>query len=588
LGWSNLDPLRNRWHAFTYQGRIYIPHPDHPNAQEWVSMVWAGAKSENIASVWLLYHLCDRLNASQLKELARTLDMAPRPGESRGAYVQRIRDRMGILISRDSLLQAAFEETREELRTDLIFKGRTEELSALDDLHYGVGVERYLKERAKPGEKMQDQEISALHHNFLRLRTLQEEMRNEYEVLRWVVGRTESTVRAGAPTSGKGRFYWQHRANEERIVFTQSPGGRSLVPLDTQWLMSQIQMGRDLGQVIPLSGVWVDGALPASLLDHLQEGIQKRLATLREHDPYHIETLLRVPDFRVTMALRYVVHLARRMGVDSPLEAVLSLPLGANAVTMEDVTRMYYALVTGGIYVPAEGGEDRSVTFLIQRIESPDGEVLYQAQPHFQQIIDARQAGPSAAILRKVIASGTGHQAEAALTLDGPHNEKLLQKAGIRIPALGKTGTSNDYRDSSFVGFIPGPLAGSLSLTLGKGVAIATYVGYDDNRPMKSAHVRVYGAAGALPIWIPVAQAAIRHLNMEDRLDLVDLAFRPIKAVGIEWPSDLVEVPVETGSGLPRSMGSDGPRVHTYAQPKGEKVDLRRFFNPVGELEKGT
>jgi membrane peptidoglycan carboxypeptidase len=264
------------------------------------------------------------------------------------------------------------------------------------------------------------------------------------------------------------------------------------------------------------------------------------------------------------------------------------MPLGANAVTMEDVCRMYYALVTGGIHVPAEGGEDRSVTFLIQRIESPDGEVLYQAQPHFQQIIHAHQAGPSAEILRKVVSNGTGHQAETAFTLDGPRNEKLLQKAGIRVPALGKTGTSNDYRDSSFVGFIPGPLGGSLSLTLGKGVAIATYVGYDDNRPMKNAHIRVYGAAGALPIWIPVAQAAIRHLNMEDRLDLVELAFRPTKAVSIQWPSDLVEVPVDAGSGLPRSMGSEGSRVHTYAAPKGEKVDLQRFFNPVGEWEKGT
>ncbi len=585
LGWNNLDPLRNRMHAFLYQGRIYIPHPDHQSPHEWVSMTWAGAKSENVATVWLLYHLCDRLNSSQLKELARIVDLAPRSGESRGRFVQRIRDKYGILVSRDSLLHAAFEETREELRTDLIFQGKTEDLSALDDLHYGLGVDRYLKEHTKPEERPKDQELYALHHNFLRLRGLQEEMRNDYEVLRWAASRAEATARIGLAAPGKGRFFWQYRSEEERIVYTQNPSGRSLVPLDAQWFQSQLQMGRDLQQIIPLSKVWVDGVLPASLLDQVQDGMNRRLNALREKDPYDLDVLCRVPDFRITVALRYVVHLAKRMGVDSPLDPVLSLPLGANAVTMEDVSRMYYALVAGKIFSPDE--EARSTTFLIKRIESPEGEVLYEAKPHARRILDPKPCDQSAEILRKVVSNGTGNQAEKAFFLAGRRHEAMLQKLKVRIPALGKTGTSDEYRNSSFVGFIPGPADGSASLTLDNGVVIAAYVGYDDNRPMKNAHIRVYGAAGALPIWIPVGQAAIQSLDAEDRLDLVDLTFQPVPVLPIQWSRELLDVPVDSGSGLPQPLSAEGLRVHSYGEIKGEKVELWRSFSPVRDQESG-
>jgi len=588
LGWNNLDPLKNRWQAFPYMGRIYIPHPDHPNAQDWVSMAWAGAKSENIATVWLLYHLCDRLNPSQLKELARILDMAPRSGESRGGYVSRIRDQMGILVTRDSLLQAAFEETKEELRTDLIFGGRNEELRALDDLHYGTGVERYLRDRpGKQESRASDEELRVLHHNFMRLRALQEEMRNDYEALRWSATRADPGVRASLPAGGKGRFYFQHHPEGERVVYTQNPGGRPLVALDLGWLASQLAMGMELERVIPLSRVWVDGVMPAALLDQLQEGIQKRLASLREKDPYDLEVLIRVPDFRVTMALRYVVHLARRAGVDSPLEPVLSLPLGANAVTMEDVARLYYALVTGGVFLSPDDEENlSSSTFLIRRIEGPDGEVLYESEPRFKRIIPEHLCVEMAEILRKVVSHGTGHQAEGVLLLKGGRNERLLERVNLRLPALGKTGTANEYQNSSFVGLIPGPVPGSLQLTHEKGVVIAVYVGYDDNRPMKNAHVRVYGAAGALPIWVPVAQSAVRHLDYQEELDLVELAFRPPASVTLQWSADSVEIPVDGGSGLPRREGGDGPRVRTYGEIKGEKVELKRFFVPLDHRER--
>lgn len=592
LGWSNLDPLRNRWAAFLYQGRIYIPHPDHESPYEWVSMTWAGTKSENIATVWLLYHLCDRLNLAQLKELAQTLDMAPRPGESRGRFVQRIRDKMGIMVTRDSLLHTAFEMAKEELRTDLIFGGREEELASLEDLHYGLGVERYLKENPRladssAGSVFREREARTLHHNFLRLRAMQEEMRNDYEVLRWALHQPEPSSRLSLALQGRGGFYWQSQPSGERLVYTRGAPGRDTVPVDPQWILSRMREGADLKDIIQPSKIWVDGALPAAILDQLQEGIQRHLAALRQQDPYDLEVLCRLRDFKIAMALRYVAMLGRRLGISSPLDPVLSLPLGANSITMEDACRMYYALITGNVFSSGMDTEE-SATFLITRIEGPEGEILFEASPEPRRLLEREHSDQTAEILRKVISNGTGHQAEGALSLTGTRHEAALRRLRIKIPALGKTGTSDEYRNSSFVGFIPGVAAGGSSLTLENGVALAVYVGYDDNRPMKSPRIRVYGAAGALPIWISVAQAAVRYLGYEDRVDLVDLAFRPGAGLNIEWPADAVEVPVDAGNGLPVAEGSKAVLVRTYGELNAGGVDLRRSFRPLKKAEKVT
>lgn len=580
LGWNNLDPVRNRWQAFPYMGKLYIPNPDHPNHQDWVSMTWAGAKSENIATVWLLYHLCDKMSPSQMKALARILDMAPRSGETRGAYVSRIRDQMGILVTKESLLQAAFEEVKEEVKADLIFSGMNEEVVLLEDLHYGIGVDRYLKEKYGGSEaRAREEELRILQHNFLRLRSLQEQMKVDYESLRWAASRRDPGVRAVMQGVGKGRFFFQPHPGGERVVYAQGAGTRGLVPVDLEWVASQVARGMELERLIPPSRVWIEGVLPAYILDQIQEGIQKRMAALREKDPYDLDVLIRIPDFRITMALRYVVHLARALGVESPLEPVLSLPLGANAVTMEDIAKLYYALITGGVFVGGEEEEPLPTTFLIKRIEGPDGEVLYEAEPKFKRVIPQELCVQSAEILRKVVTHGTGYQAEGSLVLKGEH--KALEKANLKVPAMGKTGTSNEYQNSSFVGFIPGPVKGSLSVSPERGVVIAVYVGYDDNRPMKNAHIRIYGAAGALPIWIRVAQAAVRYLDYDKELDLVDLAFRPTATLTMVWDKQSAEVPVERESGLPRKAQDDGPRVRTYGELRDGKWEPKRFFVPL-------
>jgi membrane peptidoglycan carboxypeptidase len=148
---------------------------------------------------------------------------------------------------------------------------------------------------------------------------------------------------------------------------------------------------------------------------------------------------------------------------------------------------------------------------------------------------------------------------------------------------LGKTGTSDEYRNSSFVGFLPGPTPGDGSLSLDQGVVLAAYVGYDDNRSMKNNRVRIFGSAGALPVWIKAAQSAVEHLDYENRLDLVDLTFQPGSMVPIRWPADMVEVPVQPGSGMPIPGHRKGPLARTYGSLVGERLELSRHFDPLRE-----
>jgi penicillin-binding protein 1B len=86
-------------------------------------------------------------------------------------------------------------------------------------------------------------------------------------------------------------------------------------------------------------------------------------------------------------------------------------------------------------------------------------------------------------------------------TLRGPLDEGTAVAArtsGFAVPAAGKTGTTDDTRDSWFVGFTPRLL-------------VVVWVGADDNQP-----TGLTGAQGALPIWVSFMKAAIDPKNAPD------------------------------------------------------------------------
>src|SRR5690606_18161765 len=105
-------------------------------------------------------------------------------------------------------------------------------------------------------------------------------------------------------------------------------------------------------------------------------------------------------------------------------------------------------------------------------------------------------------ILRRIVTHGTGRRARGELFLEmgGEEGGKPGSKKNlVRIPAFGKTGTTNDYTNAYFAGWIPYPTEKNEPLDTENAYVISAYVGYDLNRTMRAGYLRISGAQGALP-----------------------------------------------------------------------------------------
>jgi penicillin-binding protein 1A len=142
--------------------------------------------------------------------------------------------------------------------------------------------------------------------------------------------------------------------------------------------------------------------------------------------------------------------------------------LGAFEETLRDVTAAYTVFPNQGV---------RRQAYIIERIDDPDGQVLYRASHISARAIDSNLANEMTSVMTQVLERGTAAGARAL---------------GWTRPAAGKTGTTNDFKDAWFVGY-------TRSLTCG------VWVGFD--KPQQIAP-RGYGAALALPVWVEAMNAA--------------------------------------------------------------------------------
>ena len=163
-----------------------------------------------------------------------------------------------------------------------------------------------------------------------------------------------------------------------------------------------------------------------------------------------------------------VLDFARRLGITSPMADDMSMALGSASLSMTELARAYSVLA------PPYG--EKVEPYFIESVEDRDGIVLekHEKTPN-EQVLDPAIGGIGTWLLRGVATSGTGARSNSL----GTH-------------VAGKTGTTNDYKDTWFVGFSPE-------------VITAVWVGYDTPRSMG------YGSTGsyvALPMWIDyMAQA---------------------------------------------------------------------------------
>ncbi len=171
LKWNLLDPLQNQRDLFQFQDTAYIPRPDHEPKSDTVSLAWAGVKSENLATVWLLYHLTDHLNMSEFRSLTELLGLTRKKDEPYKAYRERIRDRYGIVVNKEALMKAAFESAKSEVETDLIFSGQERFLDDLRRIQFDIDKD------ALELDKPEVREIA--RYNFQELRRLSRNMASQ-------------------------------------------------------------------------------------------------------------------------------------------------------------------------------------------------------------------------------------------------------------------------------------------------------------------------------------------------------------------------------------------------------------------------
>ena len=169
-----------------------------------------------------------------------------------------------------------------------------------------------------------------------------------------------------------------------------------------------------------------------------------------------------------------VVAICRKLGINSPILPVVSLPLGAADVTPMEVAGAYAVFASGGY---------KSKTTLIARVTDRNGNLILDNTPKPELILDPIAVSYLTDTLRGVVTSGTATEAQL----------------GDGRPVAGKTGTTSDFRDAWFVGYVPQ-------------LSVAIWIGNDDYSPMANG---VTGGVFVAPIWRKFMERAMSGQPIE-------------------------------------------------------------------------
>lgn len=171
---------------------------------------------------------------------------------------------------------------------------------------------------------------------------------------------------------------------------------------------------------------------------------------------------LNVPTVQLGMSLGIdnVTKTLQQLGVDkNEIRPVPSMFLGAFSLTPYQVAQMYQTLTNSGKRAPMSA---------LRSVMDLDGNVLYQSIPKVHQAVDQQAAWLTTYAMKRGVLEGTG---------------RYLNNQFAWAALAGKTGTSNDSRDSWFVGI--------------DGREVTTiWLGRDDNKPTK-----LTGSSGALRVY---------------------------------------------------------------------------------------
>ncbi|WP_373691643.1 penicillin-binding protein 1A [Hyalangium versicolor] len=226
------------------------------------------------------------------------------------------------------------------------------------------------------------------------------------------------------------------------------------------------------------------------------------------------------------------IDYAKRAGIHSPMPENLTLALGTGEVTMLEAVNAYATLQSLGRYAEP---------LLLLRVQTAQGKVLEEHTPAFEETLPPAVAYLAVTMMRAVVEEGTATAVKE-----------------LNRPAAGKTGTTNESKDTWFSGFTMDWVA-------------SAWVGFDDATPLGSSET---GGRAALPIWLDFMRVAHQGLPVRD----------------FEVPPGIVQVRIDPATGLLAGNSMPG-RLEPFlegTQPTAEAppvgtVDTSNFFLDDGK-----
>jgi penicillin-binding protein 1B len=228
------------------------------------------------------------------------------------------------------------------------------------------------------------------------------------------------------------------------------------------------------------------------------------------------------------VGLDNVVKMLRALGVESPINPYPAMLLGALEIPPIEALQMYQTIAANGYKTPLRA---------ILAVVDQQGETLQRYPLNVEQVVPAAPCFLMTAALQQVTERGTARALQYLLPPE--------------LKVAGKTGTTNDLRDSWFAGYS------------GEHVAV-TWVGRDDNQS-----TGLTGSSGALRVWA----------DAMSKLDSQPLS--PVEPDTVQWAMADIEYGLLTdgqcgdGVWLPFLPGSVLPG----------KLDCQMLEQPVMEGE---
>jgi penicillin-binding protein 1A len=170
--------------------------------------------------------------------------------------------------------------------------------------------------------------------------------------------------------------------------------------------------------------------------------------------------------------LDQVQKVAMTLNLSDKVPRTPAIYIGAFETNLKDLTSGYTAFPNDGL---------RKQSYIIERIDDQEHKPIYRAAHLAVPVLDPSAAWMTSELMEQVLVRGTAASARSL---------------GFKLPAAGKTGTTNDYKDAWFIGY-------TSTLTCG------VWVGFDQPATIIP---HGYGAALALPVWVQVMnKAAARY-----------------------------------------------------------------------------